>query len=178
MNGLTMLGKVLHEEHFRILVSICHLQNRVSGEAGENPFDPHDDQEQEEMHSLISDLDCILAHHAFEENVVFPLIRDEDDTGVADLLEEEHLVIEPMARRLRTLVLEILKHGPGNGRWPEFRIVSQQLFSQMLDHLENEEAIILRRLECWLDAATDHRLALQHISSRLLPVANGSGVSH
>ena len=47
----------------------------------------------------------------------------------------------------------------------------------MLTHLENEEAIVLRRLDRWLDAATDYRLALQHHSSRLLPsVANGLGI--
>jgi hypothetical protein len=39
----------------------------------------------------------------------------------------------------------------------------------MLDHLEKEETIVLRRLDRWLDAATDHRLALRHHSSRLLP---------
>jgi hemerythrin-like domain-containing protein len=173
-----MLGKVLHEEHFRILVSVCHLQNRVSGEAGEKSFDQDDDQEQEEMHNLVSTLDCILAHHAFEENVVFPLIHDDDGSDVADLLEEEHLVIEPITRRLRTLAIEILKHGPGDGRWPEFRTAGQRLFAKMLNHLENEEAIVLQRLDRWLDAATDHRLALQH-SSRLLPsIASGSGISH
>ena len=120
MNGLTMLGKVLHEEHFRILVPFAIYRIRVSGEAGEQSFDPDDDQEQEEMHSLISTLDCVLAHHAFEENVVFPLIREDGCPDVADLLEEEHLVIEPMTRRLRALAIEILKHGPGE--WPLVRI--------------------------------------------------------
>ena len=177
MTGLTMLGQVLHEEHFRILVCICDLQNRVSGEAGERSFNRDDDQEHEEMHGLIGALDHVLAHHAFEENVIFPLIRADGDPDVADLLEEEHLVIEPTTQRLRALTVDILQHGPGNGRWTEFRAVAQKLFSQMLDHLENEEAIILQRLDRLLDAATDHRLALQHLSSRLLPaVANGYGM--
>ena len=31
MSGLTELGQLLHEEHFRILVSICGLENRITG---------------------------------------------------------------------------------------------------------------------------------------------------
>lgn len=172
-----MLGQVLHEEHFRILVCISDLQNRVSGEAGERFFNPDDDREHEEMHGLIGSLDHVLAHHAFEENVIFPLIRADGDPDVADLLEEEHVAIEPTTQRLRAVTVDILQHGPNNGRWTEFRTLAQKLFSQMLEHLEKEEAIILQQLDRLLDAATDHRLAFHHLSSRLVPaVANGSGM--
>ncbi|MBK8174804.1 MAG: hemerythrin domain-containing protein [Rhodospirillales bacterium] len=177
MSGLTMLGQVLHEEHFRILVCICDLQNRVVGQAGERTFNPDDDREHEEMHGLIGSLDRVLAHHAFEENVIFPLIRGDGDPDVADLLEEEHVEIEPTTQRLRAVTVNILQHGPSNGRWSEFRTLAQKLFSQMLGHLEKEEAIILQRLDRLLDAATDHRLASQHLSSRLVPaVASSSGM--
>lgn len=177
MTDLTMLGQVLHEEHFQILVCLCDLQNRVSGKAGEQPFDPDDDGELAAMHALISTFDGILTHHAFEETVVFPLIRDDGGSDVADLLEEEHVIIEPMTQRLRALAIEILKHGPGNGRWREFRALGLELFAQMLGHLEREEAVVVR-LDCLLDTATDHHLALQHLSSRLLPgVASSSRIS-
>jgi len=176
MGNLTLLGQVLHEEHFRILVCISDLQNRVCGEAGERAFDPADEQERAEMQDLIHALDRVLEHHAFEEDVVFPLIRADGDAALADLLAREHTVIEPTSQRLRVLAAEILQFGPGDGRWADFREIGQVLFSQMLSHLEKEEMTIVQRFDRLLDAATDHRLALQHLSSRLLPaVAGGQG---
>jgi hemerythrin-like domain-containing protein len=170
MTGLTALGRVLHEEHFRILVWMCDLQNRVTGEAGKQCPDLDNEQDKEEMHDLIGFLDQVMAHHAFEEDVVFPLLRAQSNTELANLLTDEHAAIEPTAHLLRTLALDILRQGGGNGRWPRFRKVAQKLFSEMIDHLEKEELILLQRLDSLLDAETDHQLALQHVSARLLPV--------
>jgi hemerythrin-like domain-containing protein len=170
MTGLTALGRVLHEEHFRILVWMCDLQNRVTGEAGKQCPDLDNGQDRDEMLDLIGFLDQVMAHHAFEEDIVFPLLRAHSDTELANLLTDEHAAIEPTAQLLRTLALEILRLGPGNGRWPEFRKVAQKLFAEMIDHLEKEELTLLQRLDSLLDAKTDHQLALQHVSARLLPV--------
>lgn len=179
MTLLTSLGQVLHEEHFRILVWICELQNRVSGEAGERHFDCCNHLEQQEMHGVIGGLDHVLAHHAFEEDVIFPLLRADDDRDLVELLGDEHQVIEPTAKRLRMLTTEMLRQGASQGRWSEFCKLAQELFTQMLRHLETEEQIILQRLEHLLDQATDHRLALQHLSTRQLPsiTANSLGLS-
>lgn len=166
MAELTRLGQVLHEEHFRILVSICELQNRVSGKAGGKAFEPGNDDDTEEINGLISFLDGVLAHDAFEEDVVFPQIRADGNGLLADQLAEEHMAIEPATHRLRALAVEILRHGPGEGRWTEFRQVAESLFAQMLRHLEMEEELILQRLHHLLDTATDHRLALQHLAAR------------
>jgi hemerythrin-like domain-containing protein len=179
MTLLTSLGQVLHEEHFRILVWICELQNRVCGEAAEQCFDCDIDLEQQEMHGVIGGLDHVLAHHAFEENVIFPLLRTDDDRDLVELLADEHQAIEPITKRLRMLTTEMLRHGGCNGRWSEFCRLAQELFAQMLRHLETEERIILQRLEHLLDQATDHRLALQHLSTRQQPsiAANTLGLS-
>ena len=37
MYTLTELGEVLHEEHFRILVPICGLENRITGRRASEP---------------------------------------------------------------------------------------------------------------------------------------------
>lgn len=170
MAGLTALGQVLHQEHFRILIWMCDLQNRVTGEAGRRLPDVDRLRDREELYDLIDCLDQVMAHHAFEEDVVFPLLRAEGDLDLANLLTDEHVVIEPTAYHLRALATDILKHGPGHGRWGEFRNVSQELFSEMIGHLEKEEVTVLQRLESLLDAETDHRLAVQHVSARPLSV--------
>jgi hemerythrin-like domain-containing protein len=177
MTELTMLGQVLHEEHFRILVCISDLQNRVSGDAAERPFDPHSQQDRDEMLGLLGAVDRIVTHHAFEEDEVFPLIRADGDAALADLLTRDHALIEPVIRRLRSLATEILRHGAGDGCWAEFCEVANDLFAEMLAHLEIEEATIVQRLDHLLDAETDQQLAVQHLSSRMLPaVATSSGV--
>lgn len=170
MARLTALGKVLHEEHFRILIWICDLQNRVTGDVGGQPPDLDNDHDKDELQDLIGSLDQIMAHHAFEEDVVFPLLRAEGNAELINLLTDDHVSIEPIAHRLRTLTTEILRHGPGNGRWAEFRKVAQDLFSEMIGHLEKEELTILQRLDSLLDPETDHRLALQHVSTRVLSI--------
>jgi hemerythrin-like domain-containing protein len=146
------------------------LQNRVTGEAGEQRPDLDNDQDKHELHDLIGFLDQVMAHHAFEEEVVFPLLRARNNAELANLLTDEHAAIEPTAHLLRILALDILRLGPGHGRWPKFRRVAQKLFAEMIDHLEKEELILLQRLDSLLDTETDHRLALQHVSARLLPV--------
>jgi iron-sulfur cluster repair protein YtfE (RIC family) len=171
MAGLTLLGEVLHEEHFRILASICELQNRVTDEAGDRFPDPHNDQERQELHELIGFLDQVLDHDAFEEDVVFPLIRAGGKSDLAGFFTGEHGTIEPITKRLRLITTKILRHGPGNGRRVEFRKVGKQLVSEMISHLEKEELSILQRLDSLLDAETDHHLAFQHIAARLLPAS-------
>jgi hemerythrin-like domain-containing protein len=177
MASLTALGRVLHEEHFRILICICDLQYRVTGEAGSQFPDVENEQEKDELHDLIGSLDQLMAHHAFEEDVVFPLLSAEGDLELTNLLISEHVAIEPTAHLLRGLTVEILRHGPGNGRWAAFRKVALDLFSEMIGHMEKEELTVLQRLDSLLDPETDHRLALQHVSARLLPVVASNTTS-
>ena len=177
MARLTALGQVLHEEHFRILMWICDLQNRVTGEVGGQLPDLDNDHDKDELHDLIGSLDQIMAHHAFEEDVVFPLLCTDGDLELANLLIDEHAVIEPTAHRLRNLAVEILRHGPGNGRWLAFRRVAQPLFSEMIRHMEKEELSVLQRLDSLLDPETDHRLALQLVAGRLLPAVASNTTS-
>ena len=76
MPELTELGGVLHEEHFRILMLICGLENRISGDSAAHPLDPRIDEDRGQLAELITSLDEIIGHNAFEEAVLFPLICD------------------------------------------------------------------------------------------------------
>ena len=173
MAGLTSLAEVLHEEHFRILVGISDLQNWFSGDGNQCFSEVR--YKQGEMEGLVGSLDHVLAHETFEENVVFPLIRVQGAPDLADFLAREHVAIAPATRKLRTLVIEILRHGPGAGRWRRFQQLAQKLFPQVLDHLHTEELAILQRLDRLLDIETDHHLARQCLSSRPLSVAGRPG---
>jgi hypothetical protein len=102
---------------------------------------------------------------------VFPLIRARGEGDLAGLLTGEHAAIEPITKRLRVITTEILRRGPGGGRWAQFRKLGNQLVSEMTSHLEKEELAIVQRLDSLLDADSAHRLAFQHIAARLPPAA-------
>jgi hemerythrin-like domain-containing protein len=167
MSELTELGGVLHEEHFRILMLICGLENRISGDSAAHPLDPRIDEERGQLAELIASLDEIIGHNAFEEAVLFPLICDGGEDDLAALLTHEHVTIGPLAKRLRSITGEILQHGISADRWREFRDAAAELVSEMMLHLQKEELTVVQRLASFVDAEMDHRLALKHGAERL-----------
>lgn len=164
MSGLTELGQLLHEEHFRILVSICGLENRINGLAASDPLDPGRADDKQQLEDLVSALDDVLGHHAFEETVIFPIIRSKGGGELTSTLAREHGAIEPMAARLRAIAAQILEGA--EGKWEDFREAAAQLIAEVMRHLQKEEINIVQRMECFLDGETDHRLAIQLVAER------------
>jgi hemerythrin-like domain-containing protein len=168
MSTLTGLGGALHEEHFRIVVWISDLQNRVTGEAGEQALDPGDADDKQALHMLIVSLDQVLLHHTFEEEVLFPVIRQQCDGDLEDILVGGHAAIEPLAEGLQAVIAEMLRDGVGGDRWLIFRMLARDLFSEMMNHLMLEEIGIIQKLALLIDADTDRRLAQQHTAHQRL----------
>ena len=161
MSELTELGQILHEEHFRILVSICGLESRVDGPAA-RPLDPSRTEDRQQLRDLLVALDGVLGHHAFEESVIFPLIRGGGKGELAATLAREHGAIEPMAARLRAITAGILEHGIDERDWAAFRDAARELIGELMRHLQKEELNIVQRMDSFLDGETDHRLAVEH----------------
>lgn len=169
MAGLSELGQILHEEHFRILVGICGLENRISGAEGERPLDGTNPEDCGLIESLLVSLDQLIVHHAFEEHTVFPLIRRGGEGELAVLLSREHGVIEPPARKLRIIAQEMLGCPASAEKWAAFRDAAAELITELMWHLEKEELTVVQRLSSFLDAATDHELAVRHLSEDAPP---------
>ena len=166
MSELTELGQILHEEHFRILVSICGLENRVDGPAAADPLDPSRAEDKQQLQDLVCALDDVLGHHAFEESVIFPLIRRGGEGELAGVLAREHGAIEPMAARLRAITADILENGTDEDDWATFREAARELIDEVMCHLEKEELNIVQRMDLFLDRETDHRLAIEHAAEQ------------
>jgi hemerythrin-like domain-containing protein len=166
MAFLTELGEVLHEEHFRILSLICGLENRVIGAEGRRPIDPRCKDEKEHLQELIVSLDQIIDHNAFEEAVLFPLICARGGGELTSLLTHEHVIIGPLAKRVRGIAAKILKDGVDAGRWSEFQRAATDLVAEMMAHLQKEELMVVQHLRAFLDTDTDHRLAQRHLAER------------
>lgn len=166
MPDLTELGQLLHEEHFRILVTICGLENRICCARSEEPLDPRRAEDRKQLEEVVVALDDVLIHHAFEEREIFPLICAQGRVELARLLTHEHGMIEPMAARLQILARTILELGISNERWGEFCAAGSALIVELLQHLQKEEAHIVQCLDCFLDRETDHRIAVDHLAQR------------
>lgn len=166
MPALTELGRVLHEEHFRILSMICGLEHRVTGAEARRPLDPRISDERENLRELIAALEQIVDHNAFEEAVLFPLICRRGGGALASLLTQEHVVIGPLARRVRAIAIAILDHGINAERWADFRAAATALVAEMMAHLQKEELTVVQQLSTFLDADVDRRLALRHLAER------------
>lgn len=171
MGRLTELGELMHEEHFRILVLICGLENRLCGSAGLRPLDLNDTEDRALLDEMIQGLEEIAVHNAFEETVLFPALHEKDIKELTDLLAHEHEVIGPLAQRLRALVAMIVARGSCNSEWPEFRDTSMELVSQLMVHLQKEETAVVQRLRALLDSDVDHALAVRLLAARRHRVA-------
>lgn len=163
MAGLSELGQILHEEHFRILVGICGLENRISGAAAGEPLDGTNPEDRGLLEGLLVSLDQLIVHYAFEEKTVFPLIRGGGECELTMLLSREHGVLEPRARKLRMIAEEMIGCPASAERWAEFRNAAGELITELMWHLEMEELTVVQRLPSFLDAATDHELAVRHL---------------
>ncbi len=166
MAFLSELGEVIHEEHFRMLVMICEVENRVKGEAVAAPVDPTNADDRALLVKLVDGLDELLVHNAFEEAVLFPAIADGGDKTYMGLIAEEHFVIEPLAARLRELAAETLDRGTSFARWTAFRDAAIELAANLILHLETEEVTIVQKLRLLIDPQLDHELARRYLRDR------------
>lgn len=166
MTELSELGQVLHEEHFHIVMLFCDLENRVTGPGAGDPLDPSDAEDRQQLKQLIAGLDRVVGHNAFEENRLFPLLRQGATAEVTGLLAEEHHLIGPLALHLKALAVDLLESGADDERWQIFREVAARFTSAILFHLQKEEMAIVQALGTLLDHEHDHTLALQYLASR------------
>lgn len=166
MTELSELGQVLHEDHFHIVMLFCDLENRVTGPGAGDPLDPADAEDRLLLNQLITGLDRVVGHNAFEEDRLFPLLSQGATAEVTGLLAEEHHLIGPLALHLKALAADLLDSGLDEKRWQVFREVATRFTSAILFHLQKEELAIVQALGTLLDHERDHTLALQYLASR------------
>lgn len=166
MAFLSELGEVIHEEHFRMLVMICELENRVKCAETAAPVDPSNADDRALLIKVITGLDELIGHNEFEEAVLFPAIGQHHDPAFLGLIAEEHFVIEPLATRLREIAAETLAHGTSFARWTAFRDAAIELAANLILHLETEEVTIVQRLRVLIEPQLDHDLARRYLRER------------
>ena len=76
-------------------------------------------------------------HATIEEELVYPILRDELDADAADHAEEEHAEV-------KELIAEVQELEPGD---PDLPVLMEQIMRLTAEHVEDEESRIIPRLQ-------------------------------
>ncbi len=79
----------------------------------------------------------VETHSAIEQDVVYPVLRDEVDAAEADAAEEEHAQIQEMIDQVSDME-------PGD---PELPIVMKNLMNAVANHVDYEERVLFPALQ-------------------------------
>ena len=76
-------------------------------------------------------------HSAIEEELVYPLVRDEVDANEADAAEEEHAQVQEMIDAISDME-------PGD---PDLPLLMKDLMNAVANHIDHEEQVVLPALQ-------------------------------
>jgi hypothetical protein len=116
----------------------------------------------------------LVVHHQAEDDVLWPALREAvaahpDQVALADALEQEHAVIEPLLAAIDSAAIDTAITGNGRGR-ERFADIADELAGQLTAHLAHEEADGLALIDASLTPQQWQHFAAVH-GQRLLPDA-------
>ena len=106
----------------------------------------------------------VMRHFGFEEDELFPRLRDAGDGDIAALLADEHADIRELCGEIRPLVLALAERELAPPELAAFRRLALELVERMVAHIQKETMGLLPLLEDLLDESTDRELALAYSS--------------
>lgn len=165
MFATTKTGQTLHGEHQSTLATLNDIDDLCQSRKAPNPADP---AMQARLASIARILeDDVTRHFAYEEEVLFPVLRDAGAAMMVEMLEGEHAIIRPLARSLRQLCLTAIEQGtfpPDN--WSELQTLGMELVERETFHIQKEEMGLLGALSQILTPEQDGELASRHPAHR------------
>lgn len=157
------VGRMLHEEHEATLSVLNELEGIILDRAPDQPMDVEDPDDRGHLERLIHVIDRdVNRHFSFEEEVLFPILRQRGAGDMVDLLTHEHQAIRPLAGGLDIIVRDALDAGFDAASWGEFRDQVMELMERESFHIQKEEMGLIRALNVLVDAETDQELAARY----------------
>ncbi|WP_167730481.1 hemerythrin domain-containing protein [Terasakiella sp. SH-1] len=129
------LSEILHREHQRTL----QVLNALDGWQGK----PQPDQ-LAPIENLLKDVidvtkSDVQDHYAFEEQHLFPVLRNNGADFMVNMLSGEHELIRPIAQALQSLSETALETGFTQESWAEFQTLSADFIGHETFHIQKEE---------------------------------------
>ena len=154
----TRIGTLLHADHMATIQTLEALERRIAGARKPPALDAA-------LSGWLGDLAATLraeveTHFGFEEAHIFPLFLAQGQTGIVEILSQEHETILPLARRVAALAERAVADGRfAESDWGEFRMKGGELIERELFHIQKEEMGLLAGVAMLVDAGQDAALA-------------------
>lgn len=162
--GGSEVGRMLHEEHEATLSILNELEGIILDRAPDQPMDVTVAEDRGHLERLIHVIDRdVQRHFAFEEEALFPILRQRGAGDMVDLLTEEHQAIRPLAGGIGIIVRDALEAGFDRASWNGFRDQVMELMERESFHIQKEEMGLIRALNVLVDAETDRQLAARYV---------------
>lgn len=156
-------GQILGREHRDNLALLARVEQMLNRSPGGSTLDADTVRL---LRSLGEHMAHDLARHfAFEEQELFPRMRDAGEGDLADLLGEEHDAIRAVASELTPLVAAASDGTLDAEGSNALRRLALELVERLLAHVDKEEMSLVPLLDDLLDDDADRTLALAYASS-------------
>jgi hemerythrin-like domain-containing protein len=157
------ITKTLHDEHMHatsVLERMELLFNQFNRD--EKP-----DYTSPDVSKLLGDVSALIdvdlkIHFAFEEDRLFPLLADEGETSMGDLLIDDHKEITPIGLSLGEATKTARANGFTFESWDNYRKLGSEFVERLLSHIEKEEVGLGPMLEDLLDEEQDRELSMEY----------------
>ncbi len=152
--------RLLHNEHTAAVALLDRLEGLLARQRADAPADAADPGVGLLLGDLVVHLESESGRHFdFEEEHLFPRLREFGDGFIAELLGQEHSVIRPLAARLAVLAREARGGAFSAESWVEFHRLGAELVERQMAHIQKEEMGLLPLLDDLLEDETDADLA-------------------
>ena len=161
MNFSSQTSHTLHEEHRANLDLLGRIEQALArAPRGEGARDP-------DLIKLIGALARSLEqdidrHFGFEEQELFPRMREAGDGEIAMLLAEEHDAIRAVAEELLPLTRAAASGTLDAAGWDALKRGALEMVERQVAHIQKEEMALLPLLDDLLDEETDRQLAFNY----------------
>ncbi len=154
--------QILYEDHCATTVMLGALENMIGG-AGRSVPDIGDAQIRKVLETTATAIDHeVRDHFAFEEDELFTRLEEDGESGIVDLLLEEHKIMLPIGQQISASAKAALTVGFSEEGWSEFRAMAGEFIEHLQAHILKEDAALLPLVDDLLDPETDMQLAESH----------------
>lgn len=164
MDNDRQTGRMLEREHRDTLALLGRVEQAFArGAAADTGRDP-------EAIRLLRTLGEHMAHElqrhfAFEERELFPRMVAAGEGGLAELLNEEHVLIQSVVAELAPLIEAATRSTLDAKGWNELRRLTLELVERLVAHIQKEDGALVPLLENLLDDEADRDLALAYAAT-------------
>lgn len=155
----TQVANSLHNEHVAVIALMERLERAVS--VSLDQVDP------KTLNRLLDDLLAameleVIPHFEFEEQSLFPILRDEGAGDLSDLLTDEHRAIRRLGDQVQTAAKAVKEDGLSADSWDAFRHPAAEFGERLSAHASMEEVGLVSLLDDCIDDDQDRTIMEQH----------------